>query len=78
MLPNGSKRTTNVPFMMQVFQIPPEKRSIIPAVNHVDRLQTVSQCTNPLYYSLIDSLPRSHRRADGAGLAGSKDAMMRG
>jgi carbamoyltransferase len=41
--------------MMQVFQIRPEKRSIIPAVNYVDRLQTVSQRTNPLYYSLIDS-----------------------
>lgn len=48
----------DVPFMMQVFQIRAEKRPLIPAVTHVDgsgRLQTVSQRTNPLYYSLIDS-----------------------
>ena len=48
----------DVPFMMQVFQIRAEKRPLIPAVAHVDgsgRLQTVSQHTNPLYYSLIDS-----------------------
>jgi carbamoyltransferase len=48
----------DVPFMMQVLQIRPEKRPLIPAVTHVDgsgRLQTVSQRTNPLYYSLIDS-----------------------
>jgi carbamoyltransferase len=44
--------------MMQVFQIRPEKRPLIPAVTHVDgsgRLQTVSQPTNPLYYSVIDN-----------------------
>ena len=43
---------------MQVFQIRPEKRPLIPAVTHVDgsgRLQTVSQRTNPLYYSVIDT-----------------------
>jgi carbamoyltransferase len=48
----------DVPFMMQVFQIRPEKRPLIPAVTHVDgsgRLQTVSQRTNPLYYSVIDT-----------------------
>jgi len=48
----------DVPFMMQVFQIRPEKRAAIPAVTHVDgsgRLQTVRQQTNPLYYRLIDS-----------------------
>jgi carbamoyltransferase len=47
-----------VPFMMQVFQIRPEKRQFIPAVTHVDgsgRLQTVSARTNPLYYRLIDT-----------------------
>jgi carbamoyltransferase len=45
-----------VPFMMQVFQIRPEKRALIPAVTHVDgsgRLQTVSQRTNPRYHQLI-------------------------
>ena len=47
-----------VPFMMQVFQIREEKRSLIPAVTHVDgsgRLQTVSRSTNPRYYRLIES-----------------------
>jgi carbamoyltransferase len=52
----------DVPFMMQVFQIRPEKRPLIPAVTHVDgsgRLQTVSARTNPLYYQLIDTF-RQH------------------
>ena len=47
-----------VPFMMQVFQIREEKRSLIPAVTHVDgsgRLQTVSEGTNPRYYRLIEA-----------------------
>jgi carbamoyltransferase len=45
-----------VPFMMQVFQIRPEKRPLIPAVTHVDgsgRLQTVQRVTNPQYHGLI-------------------------
>ncbi len=45
-----------VPFMMQVFQIRPEKRALIPAVTHVDgsgRLQTVCRRTNPRYHALI-------------------------
>jgi carbamoyltransferase len=47
-----------VPFMMQVFQVRPDKRPLIPAVTHVDgsaRLQTVSRSTNPRYYRLIDA-----------------------
>ena len=47
-----------VPFMMQVFQIRPEKRTLIPAVTHVDgsgRLQTVYRRTNPRYYRLIQA-----------------------
>jgi len=47
-----------VPFMMQVFQIREEKRSLIPAVTHVDgsgRLQTVSRRTNPRYHRLIEA-----------------------
>ena len=47
-----------VPFMMQVFQIQEAKRSLIPAVTHVDgsgRLQTVSRGTNPRYYRLIEA-----------------------
>jgi carbamoyltransferase len=46
----------DVPFMMEVFQIRPEKRAAIPAVTHVDgsgRLQTVHKETNPLYHRLI-------------------------
>jgi carbamoyltransferase len=47
-----------VPFMMQVFQIREEKRSVIPAVTHIDgsgRLQTVSRRTNPRYHGLIEA-----------------------
>lgn len=46
----------DVPFMMQVFQVRPEKRALIPATTHVDgsgRLQTVHRETNPLYHQLI-------------------------
>ncbi|MCI0537727.1 MAG: carbamoyltransferase [Verrucomicrobiales bacterium] len=46
-----------VPFMMQVFQVRPEKRRLIPAVTHIDgsgRLQTVYRKTNPRYYELIE------------------------
>ncbi len=53
---NWFEQTNEVPFMMQVFQILKEKRHLIPAVTHVDgsgRLQTVSNETNPRYYSLI-------------------------
>jgi carbamoyltransferase len=48
----------DVPFMMEVFQIRPEKRPLIPAVTHVDgsgRLQTVHRETNPLYHQLISA-----------------------
>lgn len=48
----------HVPFMMQVFQIREEKRSLIPAVTHVDgsgRLQTVTKAANPRYYRLIEA-----------------------
>lgn len=46
----------DVPFMMKVFQIKKDKRSLIPAVTHVDgsgRLQTVSSSSNSRYYNLI-------------------------
>ena len=42
--------------MLQVYPIREEKRSVIPAVTHVDgsgRLQTVSRDDNPLYWELI-------------------------
>jgi carbamoyltransferase len=46
----------DVPFMLQVFQVRAEKRSLIPAVTHVDgsgRLQTVREAENPRFYRLI-------------------------
>jgi carbamoyltransferase len=48
----------DVPFMMQVFQVRPEKRALVPATTHVDgsgRLQTVHRETNPRYYKLIET-----------------------
>lgn len=45
-----------VPFMEKVYPIRPEKRSLIPAVTHVDgtgRLQTVDAAVAPRYYKLI-------------------------
>ena len=44
------------PFMLQVYPVREDKRSVIPAVTHVDgsgRLQTVSRETNPIYWRLI-------------------------
>jgi carbamoyltransferase len=49
------------PFMIQVYPVRPEKRSVIPAVTHVDgsgRLQTVSQRTNPRYHRLISEFKK--------------------
>jgi len=51
----------DVPFMMKVFQIKEDKRSIIPAVTHVDgsgRLQTVFENTNSRYYRLISEFEK--------------------
>ena len=48
----------DVPFMLQVYQIKEDKRSVIPAVTHVNgsgRLQTVTEQQNPRYYQLIKS-----------------------
>jgi carbamoyltransferase len=55
------ERDDDVPFMLQVFPIRPERRDQIPAVTHVDgtgRLQTVDRATNPRYYALIESFFR--------------------
>jgi carbamoyltransferase len=49
------------PFMIQVYPVRPEKRSVIPAVTHVDgsgRLQTVSRQSNPLYWRLIKAFEK--------------------
>jgi len=46
------------PFMIKVYPVRPEKRSVIPAVTHVDgtgRLQTVSKEQNPRYWGLINA-----------------------
>jgi carbamoyltransferase len=54
-------RDDDVPFMLQVIAIRPERRSQIPAVTHVDgtgRLQTVDHASNPIYYSLIQAFSR--------------------
>jgi carbamoyltransferase len=47
-----------VPFMMQVYPVRPERRALVPAVTHVDgsgRLQTVTREANPRYYRLIQA-----------------------
>tara|TARA_Y100001951_G_C11259891_1_gene251847 strand:- start:561 stop:1169 length:609 start_codon:yes stop_codon:yes gene_type:complete len=52
------EQDSDVPFMMQVFQIREQMRSQIPAVTHADgsgRLQTVYEHTNSRYYGLISS-----------------------
>jgi carbamoyltransferase len=55
------ERDDDVPFMLQVFPIRPERRGQIPAVTHVDgtgRLQTVDRTSNPRYYALIEAFFR--------------------
>jgi carbamoyltransferase len=50
------------PFMLHVYPIRPEKRSVVPAVTHVDgsgRLQSVSRQSNPRYWSLIKAFERT-------------------
>jgi carbamoyltransferase len=49
------------PFMVLVYKTRPEKRELIPAVNHVDdtgRLQTVEERVSPRYYRLIAEFAR--------------------
>jgi carbamoyltransferase len=51
----------DVPFMSQVFPIRPDKRSLVPAVTHVDgtgRLQTVTSSACPRYHALISAFHR--------------------
>jgi len=55
-VPEWFEQDDDVPFMMQVYPIRQEKRSLIPAVTHVDgsgRLQTVHESANPRYHRLI-------------------------
>jgi carbamoyltransferase len=54
------EQTYPSPDMLMVYQIRPEKRSLIPAVTHIDgsgRLQTVSRNVNPRYCGLISESP---------------------
>ena len=49
------------PFMLQVYPVRPDKRSVVPAITHVDgsgRLQTVSRRSNPRYWNLIKAFER--------------------
>jgi carbamoyltransferase len=49
------------PFMTQVYPVRPDKRSVIPAVVHVDgtgRLQTVNRQTHPLYWQLLKAFDK--------------------
>ena len=49
------------PFMILTAQVRPEKRSVIPAVTHVDgsaRPQTVEKEINPLYWRLLDEFEK--------------------
>ena len=52
---------TDSPFMILTAQVRPEKRSVIPAVTHVDgsaRPQTVEKEINSLYWRLIDEFEK--------------------
>src|SRR5437763_13252230 len=49
------------PFMVLVYKTKPDKRSRIPAVNHVDdtgRVQTVERDVEPRHYRLIQGVAR--------------------
>jgi carbamoyltransferase len=55
------ERDDDVPFMLQVYSIRPERRGAVPAVTHVDgtgRLQTVTARSNPRYHALIEGFHR--------------------
>jgi carbamoyltransferase len=55
------EQTHPSPAMLMVYQVKAEKRSVIPAVTHVDgsgRLQTVSSTDNPLYHQLISDFEK--------------------
>jgi carbamoyltransferase len=52
---------TDSPFMILTAQVKPEKRTVIPAVTHVDgsaRPQTVEKEVNPLYWRLLDEFEK--------------------
>ena len=60
-VPEWFETDYDVPFMLQVFQIREEKRTLIPAVTHVNgsgRLQTVTEEQSPRYFRLIKSFEK--------------------
>jgi carbamoyltransferase len=59
--PDFLEGATDSPFMILTAQVRPEKRSVIPAVTHVDgsaRPQTVEKDINHLYWRLIDEFEK--------------------
>jgi carbamoyltransferase len=49
------------PFMILTHTVRPEKRTVVPAITHVDgsaRIQTVDRTVNPLYWELISEFER--------------------
>jgi carbamoyltransferase len=55
------EQTHPSPTMLMVYQVNADKRSVIPAVTHVDgsgRLQTVSKENNPRYHQLISEFDK--------------------
>ena len=68
-VPEWFETDDDVPFMMQVFRIRPEKRARIPAVTHVDgtgRLQTVTCGRQSALCAADPVVRRPDRRADRA------------
>lgn len=60
-VPDWFETDDDVPFMLQVYQIRPERRSAIPAVTHVNgsgRLQTVTEAVNGRYHRVIAAFER--------------------
>ncbi len=49
------------PFMLFIYDVPPDKADRIPAVRHVDgtaRIQTINRAQNPPYYDLLKAFQR--------------------
>ena len=57
-VPDWFEQDDDVPFMMQVHPVRPERRAQVPAITHVDgsgRLQTVDAAAQPRYHRLISA-----------------------
>ena len=65
------------PFMLLVFYVKPDKRSVIPAITHVDgtaRVQTVNQNQNKRYWNLINEF----KKLSGVGVVLNTSFNVRG